>query len=827
MDEQRITYFVDVLLPLALPETYTYRVPYAMNSQIAVGQRVVVQFGKKRIYSAIVKKIHQKAPDFPSVKYILDIIDNQPVVDEKQMRFWEWIAEYYMATEGEVMNAALPTAMKLASETRILLNPDFKGDLNSLSDKEFLIFEALEKNTVLTLTEVSAIVELKQVVGLLKSMLAKGVILEEEEMREKFVPRKETYIYLNEIYIDKEEINGLMDALEKRAPAQLNLLLGYIQLSDFFGKELLPVSKKALMHRSNGSEAAFKALVDKKVFNAESIIVSRLSQSPKTQKAETIILSEKQNEVLQSIREKFKDVPVQLFHGVTGSGKTEIYMRHISEMISQGKQVLYLLPEIALTGQIINRLQRFFGGRVGVYHSKYSQNERVEVWNKQLSETDSFDIIVGARSAIFLPYKRLGLVIVDEEHDSSFKQFDPAPRYHGRDAAIYLAMIHKANCLLGSATPSIETYYKAQTGKYGFTELKERYHDVQLPDIKLVNTVEANKNKAMKSHFSTELLDAVGEALKKREQVILFRNRRGFSLRVVCDSCQWSPECKNCDVTLTYHKHVQMLKCHYCGYSISVPERCPACGGKKLRLSGYGTEKVETELPIFFPEANIARMDLDTTRGKESYMQIIRDFEEKRVDILVGTQMVSKGLDFDNVGLVGVLNADSLISFPDFRSAEKSYQMLTQVSGRAGRKNQQGKVIIQTAMPENAVIQDVIHHDYEALYYRIIKDRETFRYPPLYRLIRISVKHKMSPLLNEVSQLFANKLREKLGDRVIGPEYPLVGRIKNLFIKDIIIKFEQDASRKFVKDFIRTCIEDIHKNTDYRQVQFHVDVDPY
>lgn len=824
---ERITYFVDVLLPLALPELYTYRVPFEKNDQISVGKRVVVQFGKKRIYSALIKKIHTRAPEHYSVKYILDIIDNEPIVNDIQFKFWEWIAEYYMATNGEVMAAALPSAMKLASDTRIILNPDFDGDVDKLNDREFLIFEALERNSVLTITEVSAIVELKQVINLLKSLFDKGVILEEEEIRQKFVPKKEPFVRLNCQFFEKDAMNSLMDNLEKKAPKQLQILLDYIKLSGYFSGSYAEISKKKLLQNNGNSTAVFNALVTKGVFEIIERVVSRLFEAKSLSDPSAIILSAAQTQALKSINENFSQSKIQLFHGITGSGKTEIYIQLIENVLSTGKQVLYLLPEIALTGQIINRLRKYFGEKVGIYHSKYSQNERVEVWNKMASENRAYNIIIGARSAVFLPYKNLGLVIIDEEHDTSYKQYDPAPRYHGRDAGIYLAMLHNANCLLGSATPSIETYHKTKTGKYSLTELTERWGDAKLPVIEVVNTTEANKNKQMKSHFSSYLIDMVDQNLKQKKQVIIFRNRRGFSLRLVCDSCQWTPECKNCDVTLTFHKHIQKMKCHYCGYTTVLPEKCPSCGSKKIRLSGFGTEKVESELPIFFPEAQVGRMDLDTTRGKSSYLQIINDFEEGRIDILVGTQMVSKGLDFENVGLVGVLNADSIINIPDFRSSEKAYQMLTQVSGRAGRKNEQGKVIIQSSMPENAVIQDVINHDYQSLYERVIKDRETFHYPPFYRMLRISVKNKDSQLLNESAFLLTEMLRKKLGDRVIGPEYPLVGRIKNYFIKDIIIKFEVEASRRFVKDYVRHCISEMDKEVRFRSVLFQIDVDPY
>ena len=824
---ERITLFVDVLLHLALPELYTYRIPFEMNEKVAVGKRVVVQFGKKKIYSALVKTVHHKAPSLYSVKYILDVIDENPVVNAFQFRFWEWMSDYYMATQGEIMNAALPSAMKLASETRIVMNPDFNGDTNQLNDREFLIFEALESNEVLTITEVSAIVELKQVVHLLKNLFDKGVILEEQEMKQKFTPKKQVYVIMEESYHSQEKLNELMDTLERKAKKQLQMLLSFIKLANFFSTERNEVSKTALIKDSETSSAVFNALVEKNVFSSYEKIISRLEDIGVQKQVEDIQLSEDQETALNDINTNFKTSSVQLLHGVTGSGKTEIYIRLIDEVIKQGKQVLFLLPEIALTGQIINRLRKYFGVDVGVYHSRYSQNERVEVWNKMVTKSNPYKIVIGARSAVFLPFSNLGLVVIDEEHDTSYKQFDPAPRYNGRDSAIYLAMIHSAKCLLGSATPSVETFHKAKTGKYSLTTLDKRYGNIEMPAIEVVDITVAQKNKEMKSHFSSTLLTGIKENLSQKQQVILFRNRRGFSLRLVCDKCQWSPECKSCDVTLTYHKHMQKLKCHYCGYTATVPDKCPACGSKKLRLSGFGTEKIENELPVFFPDAAVSRMDLDTTRGKNSYMQIIQDFEEKRVDILVGTQMVTKGLDFEDVGLVGVLNADSMINYPDFRSAERAFQMLTQVSGRAGRKNQQGRVIIQSSKPENATIQEVIAYDYQSMYERQIAERQTFNYPPFYRMIRLSLKHKNYQTLNNAASFFASLLKERLGGRVIGPEYPLVARIKNYYIKNIIIKIEVTASQKFVKDFIVECISDMDKHKEYRPVIIAPDVDPY
>jgi primosomal protein N' (replication factor Y) len=826
---ERITLFVDVLLPVPIPGTFTYRVPFEMNEAVVEGKRVVVQFGKKKLYSGLIKRIHQEIPDYPNVKYILDVLDSEPIVNKTQFDFWDWIADYYMATPGEVMNAALPTALKLASETKVVLNPDWDKNYDLLSDKEFLIVQALEMQNVLTLTEVSKIIEQLKVLPLIKTLIEKGAVLPEEEMKIRFKPKTESYIRLGKDYQNEEALQALSAKLEKKAFKQLELLLAYLKQSNWFSGEKKEVNKAVLLKKSRVSSSILASMIKKNYFEVYAKTASRLNDYNAEKSVASIELSTEQKEALHGINETFDHKQVVLLHGVTGSGKTEVYIKLIEEVIAQGKQVLFLLPEIALTAQIINRLRRYFGKAVGVYHSRYNQNERVEVWNRVLEgfENESpYKIIIGARSAIFLPFSNLGLVIVDEEHDTSYKQYDPAPRYHARDAAIYLAWLHKAPTLLGSATPSIESYYKARKEKFGLVELKKRYSGVSLPEIQVVDMVKARKQKEMKSHFSQFLLTAIQESLDKGEQVILFQNRRGFSLRLVCDKCQWTPECKNCDVTLTYHKQIGRVKCHYCGYSQEVPHQCPECGSKELRMQGFGTEKIEDELPIFFPDKQIKRMDLDTTRSKNAFMQIINDFEDRRIDILVGTQMVSKGLDFDNVGLVGVLNADNMLMFPDFRSFEYSFQQLTQVSGRAGRKHKRGKVIIQTSQPYHDVVRNVISNDYFKMYESQMLERINFHYPPIYRMIRISLKHREYQRLNEAARYFVELLRPKLGSRVLGPEYPHVSRIKNMYIKNVMIKFEANASPKYVKDLLLEAKLTLSQDAQYKSLRVHMDVDP-
>ena len=825
---ERITYFTDVLLPLPVPELFTYRVPYELNDSIEKWKRVVVQFGKKKIYTAIVVNIHQTPPKNYHTKYILSILDEKPVMNDIQYSLWKWISNYYMCETGEVMNVAFPSALKLASESIIVLNPSFNGDTDILNEKEYLITEALDIQKQLTLTEVENIVEQKKVIPIIKGLIEKGVVLVEEELKEKYKPKIENFIRLSEKYKDEKELQTLFDKLEKRAFKQVEVLMAYISLSGFGKEGVKEVKNSALTHAVKNASSAIAALVKKGVFESYKKQTSRLTNYSATQKPEDIVFSEYQKTAIEEIEKAFEEKDVALFHGVTSSGKTEIYIKLINDALKKGKQVLYLLPEIALTTQIINRLKKYFGATVGVYHSKYNEQERVEIWNSVLNgdKKSKYRIILGPRSALFLPYSNLGLIIVDEEHDQSYKQFTPAPRYNARDSAVYLGHLHNAKVLLGSATPALESYFNAKHGKYALIELAERYGGVSMPEILIANLRMETKMQTMKSHFSSLLIDHIRDALAKNEQVILFQNRRGFSLRLECDTCHWVPECKNCDVTLIYHKHYNQLRCHYCGYSRRVPERCDACGSSNLQMKGFGTEKVEEELQIIFPDVMIKRMDLDTTRTKHAYQNIITEFEERRIDILVGTQMVTKGLDFDNVSVVGILNADNMINFPNFRAYERSYQLMAQVSGRAGRKAKQGKVIIQTYNPNHSVLKNVIEHDYYAMYSSQILERRNFKYPPFYRLIEIQLKHKDPRLLNEAAREFAAILRQKLGKRVLGPEYPLISRIKNLYLKNILVKLERDHTLNEHKNDIRKAISDFRTLGNYKPVRIQIDVDP-
>jgi len=827
---ERTTLFADVLLPLPIEGTFTYRVPYDLNEFIKVGQRVSVQFGRKKIYAGLVKNLHENVPQDHIPKYIITLLDEDPIVVDVQFRLWEWMASYYMSTEGEVMNAALPTAFKLASESKILLSPVFTPDAVVLNQFEFQITEALLEKKKLTVDEISKLVGYKKVLPILKTMIDNKIIVMEEELKEIYKPKTEQYIFLSENYFIEEELHKLMDELGRRAHKQLEMLMTFITLSGAPLNKESNVKKSLLQEKAGGSISALKSLIDKGIFVSVSKSVSRLVDGANEDQNQMPVLSGHQNEAYISIKKSFENQNVVLLHGVTSGGKTEVYINLISETIKSGKQVLYLLPEIALTTQIINRLKKFFGGRVGVYHSRYSQNERVEIWNNVAGCNDNthskFDIILGPRSSLFLPFENLGLIIVDEEHDSSYKQYDPGPRYNARDTAIFLATLHNAKVLLGSATPSIESYYNAETGKYGLASITDRYSGVSLPKIEVVNLKEEHKRRMMKSHFSSVLMNKMNDALNNDHQAILFQNRRGFSLRIECDVCHWVPECKNCDVTLTYHKYSELIKCHYCGYSTTIPAVCPDCGNTGLKMQGFGTEKVSEELSLLLPEAKIDRMDLDTTRAKNSFNRIITDFETKKTDILVGTQMVTKGLDFDNVQVVGILSADSLLSFPDFRAHERSFQLMLQVSGRSGRKDKQGTVVIQAWKPDNPILKDVVNHDYNNMYARLLIERQKFSYPPFFRIIIIRMKHKKPDVLNQAAASFSKELRAVYGKLVYGPEYPLVGRVRNFYIKQTMIKIPKGVSLKEVKKNIYKAMITTKKASSFKSVIFQFDVDP-
>jgi primosomal protein N' (replication factor Y) len=818
----RETFFVEVILPLAIAKNYTYRVPFEMNGQVSIGKRVVVQFGKSKLYTAIIASVSNRAPEKYEAKYVLEFLDEQPLVTPEQLRFWHWMADYYMCTLGEVMTAALPSALKLASETRIMLNKAHEFDRSALHDKEFLIVEALNIQSELTVSDIVKLLGQKTVLPVLKQLFEKNIIHISEEVSDRYKPRTRTFIKLNPVYHDQEQLRELFVILEKRTPKQADALLAFIKLSR---QQAKGITKADLVEESGAGLGSINSLIEKEVFIAEEKNVSRLHFEDEEAFGE-FELNEQQQSVLQHIQAEFAQKDVILLHGVTASGKTQVYIRLIEEMITSGRQVLYLLPEIALTTHIIERLRIYFGGNIGIYHSRFNDNERVEVWQKVLN--NEYKIVLGARSSVFLPFAGLGLIIVDEEHETSYKQYDPAPRYNARDAAIFLAAMHRGKVLLGSATPSFESYYNARTGKYGFAELAERYGGVRLPEIEVVSIPFELKNKTMRSHFTGVLMSEVEQALSNKEQVILFQNRRGYAPVLICKICAYTPKCINCDVSLTFHKSSGKLHCHYCGYKEDSPQICPACGSTQLEYKGFGTEKIEDELALLLPEARITRMDLDTTRSRNALQNILNDLEEKRIDILVGTQMVAKGLDFSDVTVIGVINADSLLKFPDYRANERSFQMLAQVAGRAGRREKQGKVVIQTYDPGHRVIKQVIENDYMGLYLTEMEERRSFKYPPFYRIINLDIKHKDPEMVNNQSLYLAGELRKHFGDRVIGPEFPLVSRIRNYYIKTIMLKFEKDlVSINKAKAIIREVITQFQTTKLSKGSVIQPDVDPY
>jgi primosomal protein N' (replication factor Y) len=817
MNESLAT-FVNVILPLSLPRLYTYRVPQELIAEVTPGKRVAVQFGKRKVYAALVHSIGDKPPKDYEAKYILDLLDGEELISPKLLKFWEWMASYYMCTLGDVMSAALPASFRLESTTNIRLNPDCDITQLELSDKEYLIIEALTVQDELNMDQLSEIVQQKNIFPLLKSLYLKEAILLSEELKEVYKAKTTTCIRLADAYSSEESIEALFKSLEKQAK-QTDALLAYFQLKH----EGIHIEKSELIKKSGVSDSSLKTLVKNGVFEEYKMQVDRLKNEPVVQ--ETFTLNDAQQKAYEQVNTFFKEKDVVLIHGITSSGKTHVYVKLIEDVIAQGKQALFLLPEIALTSQIVTRVQKYFGNKAVSFHSKYSQNERVELWNK--IKQGEVQVIIGARSAIFLPFHELGLIIVDEEHESSYKQHEPAPRYHARDASIMLANIWQCKTILGSATPSFESYHNAKTERYGLVNMKQRFGEMAMPDLATANIAEETRVKTMKGLFTSVLFHEIEQAVNNHEQVILFQNRRGYAPILECQNCHWIPKCINCDINLTYHKYIDSLKCHYCGYSQKVPKSCHACGSHLLNLKGIGTEKVEDELNIYFPNARVARLDLEATKTKHGHEQIIRSFENHEADILVGTQMISKGLDFEKVSIVGVINADQLLFFPDFRANERAYQMLTQVGGRAGRKNKKGKVIIQTSVPNHHVIQEVLHQRYEYLYVNELEERKSFLYPPFFRLIKLVVKHKDYKTAQEASQFLRDLLHKRLGEHIIGPESPHVSRIRNQYIKEMLIKVDRNATYlQELKRFIREQITQTQTTDAFKRVIIYADVDP-
>lgn len=817
--------FADVILPLPLHSCFTYSLPDEWADEVQTGCRVVVPFGRKKYYTAIVRNVHYCAPTEYEVKEVSALLDARPILLPRQFKFWEWLSDYYLCTQGDVYKAALPSGLKLESETIVEYNPDFESDVR-LPEKEQKILDMLSADPEQCVTKLEKETGIKNILSVIKSLLDKEAIFVKEELRRTYKPKTETRVRLTAAARNEHRLHIFFDELQRRAPKQLDLLMKYLELSGYLsGRDIKEVSKAELLQRTSATPAVFNGLVDRGVFEVYQQEIGRIDKALLKEVIPVNPLNEHQQRAYHSILENFQSKNVCLLHGVTASGKTEVYIHLIEETIRQGKQVLYLLPEIALTAQITERLQRVFGSRLGIYHSKFPDAERVEIWQKQLSEAD-YDIILGVRSSVFLPFRNLGLVIVDEEHENTYKQQDPAPRYHARNAAIVLASMYGAKTLLGTATPSVETWHNATTGKYGLVELKERYKEIQLPEIIPVDIKELHRKKKMNGPFSPLLLQYIREALEQKEQVILFQNRRGFAPMIECNTCGWVPKCKNCDVSLTYHKGLNQLTCHYCGYTYQLPRICPACEGTDLRNRGFGTEKIEDDIKALFPDARVARMDLDTTRTRTAYERIISDFQQGKTDILIGTQMVSKGLDFDHVSIVGILNADTMLNYPDFRAYERAFQLMAQVAGRAGRKNKRGRVVLQTKSIDHPIIPQVIANDYEAMVGGQLAERQMFHYPPYHRLVYVYLKNRNETLLDLMAQTMAAKLRTVFGNRVLGPDKPPVARVQTLFIRKIVLKIETNAPMARARELLVQVQKEMVAEDRFKSLIVYYDVDP-
>lgn len=814
-------YFIDIIIPIPLPKLFTYSITTAEAGFLKIGMRVAVPFGKSKIYTGIVYKIHTEAPTAYEAKEIHQILDEGPIVNEQQLQFWNWIASYYMCTLGDVMRAALPSAFILESETIITKSSKIIEE-SILEDDEFLVYDALHHQSSLKIHDIANILDKKNVLPVIKRLIEKDAISVEEEVYEKYKPKLVRYVKLHANFSSESALQKLFDDLS-RAPKQHQVILTLFSVSATTKK---PVKVSDLSKASDASVSIIKSLIDKGILQEYFVQTDRVQYSGDDNE-DSKNLNEYQKTALGEIKDSFKEHSVVLLHGVTSSGKTEVYVKLIEDALNKNQQVLYLLPEIALTAQLITRLQNYFGEQVAVFHSKYSLHERVEVWNHVLNNTAKAKIVLGARSSIFLPFNNLGLIIVDEEHEQSFKQFDPAPRYHARDTAVVLAHIHQAKTLLGSATPSLESYFNAKQNKYGFVEITKRFNDVLMPDIELVDIKDKLKKKLMKGHFSDRLIEEMTQTLRDGHQIILFQNRRGFSPIVECNTCGHSPQCPNCDVSLTYHQYRDQLRCHYCGFAEIMPKSCVACGSPELDNKGFGTEQIEEEVKLLFPDYKVARMDLDTTRGKYGYEKIITALEQQEIDILVGTQMLTKGLDFRNVKLVGIMNADNMINFPDFRAHERSFQLMLQVSGRAGRTEERGKVLIQTYNPLHNILQQVSANNYIEMYNEQMNDRYNYKYPPVFKQIKITLKHKDYLRVDTASIWYAKGLRSVFGDFILGPESPPIGRIRNQFYKNILVKIPKNQSLSKTKEAIIKINNSFLSIKDFRSVKVILNVDNF
>lgn len=817
--------YADVILPLPLAQKYTYRIPPDLEKQVMQGCRVIVHFGRKRYYTAIVLSVHERPPEGAyETKDIYAVLDVTPVLRRPQLRFWQWIASYYLCTLGDVYKAAVPSGLKLESETAVTYNDDFES-VTPLRPNEQSVLDAFGGTVKLTVSQLEKKTGLRNIMPVISSLMARGAVVISEEMKKGFVAKKQAFIRLADTYRKEEQLQQAFEEL-RRAKKQELLLVAYLDLSHALNPALSKeISKKELLEQSGFASSVLEALLKRGILESYEKEIGRL-QVPVCRLREMSPLTPAQEQAYDSIHECFKSKEVCLLKGVTSSGKTEIYIRMISDALKLGRQVLYLLPEIAITTQITERLAKLFGDKLLVYHSKFSDNERVEIWNKLLYSREPM-VILGVRSSLFLPFTDLGLVIVDEEHETSYKQQDPAPRYHARNAAIVLANMHGAKTLLGSATPSIDSYFNATTGKYGLVELNTRYGECLMPEIIPVDVKELRRKKIMKDTlFSPLLIEKIRQSLDQKEQVILFQNRRGFAPLIECRQCGWIPRCEHCDVSLTYHKFKNLLVCHYCGFTQYALSVCPACQSKELRMLGFGTEKVEEEISALFPDVKTERLDFDTARTKTSYERILADFEKGKTNILIGTQMISKGLDFGNVSVVGILNADSLLNFPDFRAHERAFQMLVQVSGRAGRRDKRGTVVLQTSQPDHPIVRFVRDIDYKAMVDLQLSERSMFRYPPYYRLIVLVLRSRNETVLRELSTLYAEKLRSCLGDRILGPVTPVVTRIQTLYIREIILKLEVSAAIAPVRELLEAVNKEMQTLASFKQLIVHYDVDP-
>lgn len=814
--------FVDVILPLAVPGRFTYAIPDGAGP-VLPGMRVAVPFGRgRKVYGALVRAVHDDHPGHRTVRDLLSVLDAVPLVTGEQFILWERIADHYLCSLGEVMIAALPAQLTLSSETRLVAAPLPANDTRA-SGRAAVLIDALQHREVITLEQAGELLGLKDPMPVVKSLMEQGALLLEEELRDTWKPRMVTYVKLAPDQLNEEKLHAWFDRLEKKAPKQLHVLMRYVEVSRCMSDEPLEVERDRLLNVSGVSSSVLEQLVEKGLFVTE----EREAGTPRAEgeRRPAPVLSEAQSRALGEVRSAFEQHNVTLLRGVTSSGKTELYITLIDEAIARGDQVLYLLPEIALTTQIIARLRERFVDRIAVFHSRMPQHERTALWLRMVRGTDAPAIIVGARSALFLPFRALRLVIVDEEHDPSYKQHDPAPRYHARDMAIVLASLFGAKTLLGSATPSMESQHNAATNKYGRVDLLTRFGDVAMPTITRVDLRDAYRRKQMRGHFTPTLIQAIQQALDRREQAIIFQNRRGYVPVWQCETCGWVPECDHCDVSLTYHKLQHQLRCHYCGRHYPPPTACGHCGGARLRMLGFGTEKIEEELGELFPDARIARMDQDTTRGKHALEKILRGFGQGTLDILVGTQMVTKGLDFDHVSVVGILNADNLMRFPDLRAHERAFQLMAQVAGRSGRRKTAGTVIIQTQEPNHPVLELVVRNDVDGMYTRELEHRMVHGYPPFTRLVKLTLKHRYEDRVAATASALAHALRERLGDRVLGPEIPVVAWVRDKHLRNLLIKMRRSAHQE-EKTFVRDTVDRVFSDPAHRAVQLVTDVDP-